>query len=257
MWRHFKLATVLFLAVLLSFPSFVSSQVRLQSKSHQLGLRSEYFSRTLKVGDEAGSPQLASYLISLSLSYELGPGFSAGVLLGYASSEYQKLMFRRLPFSIDFEGSGISGWLAGAEVTKSLFSFTTFEVDVLGQFLACIGVPKEYKIPDLAVPGSVKGNPSWTRAIVGPVIKLTGAGGFHPYFSPCFHYLWGTFSLNQTIDSLKGDEEKKIKTKGQYGFLLGAIVGGSKSFELRAEAGLYPRPGGSDYSIMVQALFGF
>jgi len=123
--------------------------------------------------------------------------------------------------------------------------------------LTCLGIQKEYDIPGLAVPGKVKASPSWMRASAGPVVRLTAWEGFTPYFYPCFHTLWGTFSMDQAVDSLEGEEKKGIKSKGQLGLLAGTTLDLSPRFQVKAEAGLYPRTGGSDYSVTIQALFGF
>ncbi len=255
--KHFHLWLALLLTAILTLANRGFGQVRLESQSLQLGLRSEYLSLALRGGEGEGSPQLCTYLINLSLNYELQAGFELTVLLGYASSHYTELFFRRLPFSIAFEGRSVSGILAGAEASKSLFTFGSFGVDIFGHILACLGLPKKYEIPGLAVAGTVEANPSWMRGMAGPVFKLTGQEKFTPYFSPCFHYLWGTFSMKQTVSTLKGDEKKQIKSKGQWGLLLGGRMDIGRSLELRAEAGLYPRQAGSDYSLLIQALFAF
>lgn len=258
MLKHLRLPAALILAVFFSLTQLASGQFRLESQSFKLGLRSEYFSRTLSSDVEGETPRLTAYLINLALRYDLRAGFSVAILLGYASSNYQELVFRQLPFSIDFEGSGISGLVVGAEVEKSLFSQDNFEVDILGQFLACLGIKKEFDIPDLVVPGSIGAKPSWMRAAVGPVFVLIGGERFRPYINPCYNYLWGTFSMDQTVQSLEGTERKKIKGKSQFGVLLGTVLEVSEKFELKAEAGLfYPHKGGSDYSVMLQGLFSF
>lgn len=255
--RPVRLWMAFWLALFLSFPGVSAGQVRLESRSFKLGLRSEYLALGLKAGEGGGSPHFNSYLTCLSLSYELKADANFTLLLGYSASGFQELVFRQLPFSIDFEGQGVGGFLAGAEVSKGLFTPGRFEVNILGRFLACIGLPKKYDVPGLAVPGSVEANPSWMRVLAGPVLSLTGGERLRPYFAPCFHTLWGTFSMNQTVNSLQGEEKKEIKSKGQVALLAGAFLDLGRTLELRAEAVLYPRQGGSDYSVLVQVLFGF
>ncbi len=257
MTKHFHRLITLFLAVFFTLTQLASGQFRLGSQSFKLGLRSEYFSRTLSSDVEGETPRLAAYLINLALGYDLRAGFSVAILLGYASSNYKELIFRQLPFSIDFEGSGISSFVVGAEIGKNLLSQNNFEIDALGQFMACLGLGKEFEIPDLVVPGSIEASPSWMRAAVGPVFLLTSWEGIRPYIYPCYNYLWGTFSMDQTVQSLEGSEKKKIKGESQFGILFGTGLELSEKFELKIEGGLYPRKGGADYSVMLQALFGF
>ncbi len=252
-----RLTITLLLITVLNQAQLAFGQFRLASQSFKLGLRSEYFSRTLSSEVEGETPRLTAYLINLALGYDLGRGFSLALLLGYASSTYKELVFRQLPFFIDFEGSGLSGLVAGTEIKKSLLPEHSFEIDVFGQFMACLGIKKKYDIPGLAVPGSVEASPTWMRVAAGPVFVFTGWEGIRPYISPCYNYLWGTFSMDQTVESLEGTEKKKMKTKSQFGVLAGTSLKLSEKLELWAEGGFYPRQGGSDYSVMLQALFGF
>ena len=223
------------------------------------GLSFGYLSRTLDLNEEAQDviPKMTSLLASLDIEYELQPGFSLAAHVGYSSSTFDGLIFRRLPYSleIDSDSGSMGGILLGAEVEKSVLGGAAFGVDLRGQFFASLGLNKEWKIPGLAVDGSAKGKPIWMKASVGPVFTYRGWEGVTPFLYPRFDYLWGNFELGQTIQDLKGSEKKDIKGKSLFGLGLGADFKFSSSLRLRAEAGLHPRPSGLDYSFMVQTLF--
>jgi hypothetical protein len=225
------------------------------------GLSLGYFSRTLDLNEEvqATIPKMTSLLAGLVLEYEFQPGFSLAAHVGYSSSTLDGLIFRRLPYSIEFgsKAGAIGGILVGAEIEKSVLGGAAFGVDIRGQFFASLGLNKEWKIPGLAVDGSVKGKPVWMKASVGPVLTYRGWEGVTPFLYPRFDYLWGSFELGQTVQDLKGSEKKDIKGKSQFGLGLGADFELSASLRFRGEAGLYPRRGGTDYSFTVQTLLAF
>lgn len=225
------------------------------------GLSLGYLSRVLKLSEEVKDviPKMTSLLASLVIEYKLQPGLSLAAHVGYSSSTFDGLTFRRLPYSleIDTDSGSMGGILLGAEVEKSILRGAAFGVDIRGQLFASLGLNREWKIPGLAVEGSAKGKPIWMKASVGPVLTYRGWEGVTPFLYPRFDYLWGNFELGQTVQDLKGNEKKDIRSKSQFGLGLGADFELSASLRFRAEAGLYPRRSGIDYSFMIQTLLGF
>jgi hypothetical protein len=225
------------------------------------GISLGYLSRTLDAGEEGSksAPELTSLLTSLVLRYDIQPGFTLAAHVGYSSSAFEGLVFRRLPFSVDFgqDAGRLGGILVGAEVEKSLLGGSTFGLGIAAQFFASLGLQKEWPLPGLAAEGSVKGKPVWMRASVGPVLSYQGWSGVTPFLFPRFDYLWGTFELNQKVQTLQGNEKKDIKGKGQFGIGLGADFELSRALRFRGEAGVYPRGGGADYSVMLQTIVAF
>jgi hypothetical protein len=228
------------------------------SSAFTAGLRFDYFSRTISWDDDKATSKLTSYFGSLVLEYKIQPGFSLAALLGYSSSTFDGLVFRKLPLSIDFdEGGGINGLIWGGEINKILLSKESLDIEAFGQFLAYLGSKKEWAIPGLAVSGTIEGKPSWMRACVGPVFTYRGWENFSIYLYPSFDYLWGTFEMKETIQTLGGKEDKEIKGKSQFGISLGANFDLSANFSFKGEAGVYPYKDGMDYSVMIKALFSF
>jgi hypothetical protein len=227
------------------------------TSSFRPGLELTYGSRTLgwTEDDQEVTSKMTSLLASLVLEYEIQPGFVLAARVGYASTSFDSLAFRHLPLSIELEAGGISGLLFGVEAEKTLSAGETYSLDVVGQFLASLGFNKKWDIPDLAVEGSVQGKPTWMKATFGPVLAYRGWEGFTPFFYPRLDYIWGKFKLEETILELQGSEQKDLKGKALFGLGLGADLDLSTSLRLRAEAALYPRGGGTDYSFTVRTLF--
>jgi len=257
------LCSALILVAIWALAPMASGQARPTSggSGFSAGLSLGYLSRALGVNDEelAVVPKMTSLLASFVLEYKLQPGFSLAAYVGYSSTKFEDLTFRRLPFSleIDADSGNMGGILLGAEVEKSLFEGASFGVDVRGQFLASLGLGKEWPLPGLAAEGSANGKSTWMKASVGPVLTYRGWEGVTPFLYPCFDYLWGSFEFEETILELTGSETKDIKSKSQFGLGLGADFEPSPSLRFRAEAGIYPRSGGADFSITVQTLFAF
>ncbi len=242
-------------------PAFSQASSGSASSGFRAGFSLGYLSRTLDFNEEDAdtAPKMMSLLASLVLRYDFQPGFSLAVHLGYGSSTFDSLVFRRLPFSVDFssEAGAIGGILVGTEIEKSVVGEGTFGLGILGQFFASLGINKEWDLPGLAAKGSVEGKPVWMKASVGPVLSYRGWAGITPFLYPRFDYLWGTFELDQTVQELKASEKKDIKSKSQFGLGLGADFEPSTSLRFRAEASLHPYQGGTDYSFILQTIFMF
>ena len=249
------------LAALLIFDPLVFGENPSSSgrSSFRPGLEFEYGSRTVgwTENDQESTSKMSFWLAGFVLEYRIQPGFSVAARVGYTSTSFEGLTFRRLPLSIAFEAGGISGLLLGAEVTKSLYAGESYGVDVIGQFLASVGFSKKWDIPGLAVEGSVQGKPTWMRASVGPVLAYRGWEAITPFFFPRLDYIWGTFGLEEIVQDLEGNEQKDLKGKALFGLGLGTDFDISPRLCLRGEAAVYPRGGGTDFSIMIRTLYSF
>ncbi|MEW5901939.1 MAG: hypothetical protein AB1715_10790 [Acidobacteriota bacterium] len=239
-----------------------AAQTRRPSEGSSLwpGFTIEYFSRTLSWQDleEDATSKMKAILATLALGYEIQEGFSLTLLAGYASSNFDGLVFRRLPFSIDYEAGGISGLVFGGEIDKAVMTGETYGLDIYGQFLGYFGLAKRPDWPaDFVVDGTLEGKPNWMRVSVGPVLSYGRGKVFSPYLYPNFNYLWGTFELAETVEDLEGKEKKEIKAKSLFGLALGADFKLTSRLRLRYEAGIYPHKGkgGADYTFTVKTLF--
>lgn len=225
------------------------------------GLSLGYLSRAFDLNgeDQDTAPKMTALLASLILEYEFQPGFSLAAHIGYSSSNFDSITFRKIPFSleIDADSGRLGGILLGAELKKSVLGGASFTVDIRGQFFASLGFGREWKLPGLAVEGSAKGKPTWMKASAGPVLTYRGWEGVTPFLYPSFDYLWGSFEFEEAVQELKGSEKKDIKGKSLFGLGLGSDFVLSSSLRFRAEASLYPWRGGTDYSFMIQTLLAF
>jgi len=217
----------------------------------------EYFSRTINWDENKYNSTLKSYLFMANLEFVIQEGFSLGLLLGYSSSNCDGMIFRQLPFSVELEVGGISGYLFGAEINKNVISYGDFELDLFAQFVYSLGVKNTWDIPGLNVESTAEGKPSWMRAVAGPLVSYQGWDYFYPYLSVNFNYLWGTFEMEETVQTLKGTEDKKFTGDGLFGFSLGAIYKATDSFSLKGEASFIPYKNGIDLGFMLKAAYSF
>ncbi len=219
------------------------------------GVRFDYISRTLSGDDSQSAPKLTSYVGTVVLGLQSRAGFWLAGLIGYSSSTFDGLIFRDLPLSVEYTGGKTNGLIVGGELNAGLLSAGSLAVDAFGQFLACLGTSAESSLPGLAVPGTVEGKPTWMHASIGPVFSYRGRGSFSPYLYPSLDYLWGTYEMKETVETLTGTENKKIKSKSLFGVAAGVALNVSPTLSLKGEAGVYPYQGSADYSVTVKALF--
>lgn len=252
------LVGLLSILVLVSF-SFgqVEEKGIFQNMSMKTGFGFEYFSRTIKWDKGKFSSKLKSYFFTLNTEFKLQEGLSVGAFLGYSLSNYDSMIFRNLPFSLELGVGGISGFIFGAEIEKSFFSYKDFEIGGYGQFVYYLGRKKDWDIPGLAVKGTAEGKPSWMRGLVGPVITYKGFDYFSPYFCLGFNKLWGTFKMDQTVQDLKGSEEKKISGKSLFSATFGTLYEITKAISFKGEANIMPFKDGVDLGLMIRITYSF
>jgi hypothetical protein len=244
------------------FTKFSSAQEQeqemLRAISITAGIGYEFFSRTITWDDDYTS-RLKSYFLTFNTKFEFGKGFVFSAILGYAipGTNYKELTFRRLPISVELDVGSIKGYIVGTEIRKTFLYAKDLQVDVLGQFFYYMGTKKEWEIPDLAVEGTVEGNPSWMRVSVGPVFTYVGFESFCPYFYLNFNKLWGKFKMVEAIQDLTGSENKKISGTGSFAASLGSIFKITKTFSLITEGSFLPHGDGVDFGLTVRAMYSF
>lgn len=260
---------LIFLAILLCliFTRFSSAQDQeegmFRAVSITPGIGFEFFSRTITWDDGQYTSKLKSSFFTFNTEFEFGKGFFINAILGYAmpGSSYNELTFRELPFSVKLEVGTIKGYLLGGEIRKSLIYAKDLQVDVLGQFFYYMGTKKEWEMPDLAVEGTVEGDPSWMRASIGPVFTYRGFDSFYPYLYLNFNKLWGKFKMVQTIQglegSLEGSEDKKISGASSFSASLGSIFKLSEVFGIKAEGSFIPHGDRVDFGFTVRIMYSF
>lgn len=256
------------LSLVLLTLSFAQSEEEefIQTMTIKPGIGFEYFNREVDLfskdadgeweEDEADS-RLKSYFLTLSVEFGLQGGFTFTPLIGYSVSDYESIVFRKLPFSIDLDADGFKGFLVGAELRKSLISVKDFAMEASGQILYYAGKKQEWSVPGLNVEGSVEGKPRWLRGTLGSVIVYKGFDYIFPYLGISYSKFWGKFKLDQEILDLTGEEEKKITAKGNVVLSPGAIYELSRAFILKGEANVIPRKGGLDFGILARVMFSF
>jgi len=224
------------------------------------GLGFDYFSRTISwdSNNTTYTSKMNSYFVTAGVEYDAFEKLTVAALFGYGSTNGNGLVFRHLPFSVDYEAGGMGGFVLGAELaTKKLIPLGEFEINAQAQFVYYVGSSKTFALGDLGVQGSVTGKTKWTQYVVGPVVSYKGFEYFHPYFAACFNYLSGDFKMDETVQDLTGSEDKTFKSNGYFHLAVGATYEFTDYFSLKGEGRLLPRKGGLDYGIMAKAVFTF
>ncbi len=228
------------LALVLLGPAAGRAQDAEQGPRMKLGLGLEYFSRTLTWDGDTRSSVMTAALGCLRLEYEIQKGFTLAAFLGYGFSNFNGLVFRGLPFSLDYEAGAAGGFLGGIEAEKSLFSTGDFEIGIQAQYVLSLGGTKSLTIAELNQAGTAEGKATWMRVQAGPVVRYTGYQDLTPYLTITYNRLWGTYTMNETVLELTGAEEKKIAGAGSIGAAFGIIYEALPNFSLKGEVAAIP-----------------
>jgi hypothetical protein len=258
-----KKMVTLYLAflVFLCLPKFSFPQTQDVSFSNAFKIKPgayfEYFARDVTWDEKQHTSELNSYIFALNIELEINEGFSVSALAGYTLSNYDSLVFRKLPFSVELDAGDVGGYIFGAEARKSLLYTNSIEFGLYGQFIYHNGKEKNWDIPGLNVSGTLTGKPTWMRAVVGPYFRFTSLRSFTPYLAVFYNNLWGKYEVNQAIQNLKGTEEKELKSKGLIDITVGTILTLSDYFFLKGEVHVMPHSDGMDLGFVAIAAFSF
>ena len=220
-------------------------------------LNYQYFDLSINWDDDQYTSKLKSHIFTLNTQFEIKEGIKLNAVIGYALPDFQGLIFRQLPFSVELSSGKTQGILLGAGADLSFINYKDIEIGARGQFVYYKGSEKEWDIPGLNVSGTITGKPSWQRLSVGPVVSYQGFDYFFPYASVGLLYLKGTFSLNQTVQTLSGSEDKDIKGAGKIYIDLGAKYEFSDRLGMRAELNLFPNNKTLDFGFTLGASYAF
>ena len=262
--RYFLcVALLVFLGLVCQSFSQSGTETLSEKKAIRAGLGFEYLKQTISWDDDSQESSLKSSLITLNGSIEIMRGFTVGAFVGYAFSNLDSLVFRKLPISLELDAGSISGFALGGQACFTLFRSYDFEISVNGQYIYYAGGKKEWEIPGLSVDGTAVGKPKWQRARIGLSFNYKGFDYFYPYVTVYFNRLRGNFEMQETIVSLSRTEDKEIKGKGHFGFGLGGVYEITDAISLSAEIDILPYgksdefKGGMDVGGIARILYKF
>lgn len=226
------------------------------SLKFRIGAQIEIFKRSLFWSEQEKTTALNAYLTLFRFETEFLDGYNLALIAGYSSSNFHSLIFRNLPFSIDFEVGGLGGSLFGAELSK-IFAFNSIAVGGRARFLSYNGQEKKWSIPNLAVEGELKSQPNWKEISAGPIFGYNGYENFFPYISVEYIHFSGQFKMREIIENLTGNETKEINSRGKIGFALGANFLISSRFSLGGETKFIPHKDGQNWILNLKGTFSF
>ncbi len=222
----------------------------------------EVFSRTLTWDDGTRSSRLFNPQALVSLDYQAAPGFDLGIVAGYSLTNWNGLVFRNLPFSIDYQAGSINGLVVGAGLRKSVFASGYWELDTEARFTAHLGQASSFPISGLAVDGQADLKGTWMRVQAGPELSYRGFESFSPFLGLAYDRIWGKMTLTEIIEDLEGTEEKKVAGAGAVAVTFGTVYEPSSAFRVKLGGSLIPfkKIGGGlglDYGGTVRAMLSF
>jgi hypothetical protein len=255
-------AVILILAfALASGASTLRSQEANPRVAIRPGLGAEIFARTISWDQDLRESKLKTVLATVRGDFELAEGFVIGVFAGYGLTNPNGLVFRGLPFSIDYEAGSIGALLFGADLSKSLFQAGDFEFGLTARYEQSLAATSALEIASLNEAGTAEAKSAWQRVAAGPLVRYLGYERFSPFLAVTFDKLWGKFTMTEAIAELKGTEMKSVSGKGLFGITLGTDFAAAPGFRLAGEITAIPYKklaGGLDvdYGIALRAVLG-
>jgi len=224
----------------------------------KVGFGLEYMNRTISWDEEASTSRLNGLLFCFQTEGEVRQGLSVTVQAGYALANFNGLIFRGLPFSVEYQAGYKGGVFLGGGLKARLLPSQSIEVELEAAWDVCLGFPDTWPIEDLAVAGTLEGKSTWMRLSAGPVLWYKGLAYYvFPYLRVQYNRVWGTFRMTETIETLEGMEDKKIAGSGLLSVSLGVLSEVTEAVGLRAEVTAVPRRGGLDIGAAGRLVFSF
>ncbi len=233
-------------------------QQRFSMEQLKIGLDVEFFDRIITWGeDQNETSSLKSYLFSLKPGYEVTEAISVNAVLGYSLSNFNDMVFKRLPFSLELNTGNIDGIVLGGNLVLKIIKISDFTLSAGGQLIHYIGFKDQWEIPGLNVEGTATGKPSWSRLTAGPKISFAVTEYLRPYVTANYDILWGKFKMTEEIEELTGEQEMNIESKSCFSLSIGTLYKALNGVDLKAEATLLPLEAPIGLSILIGAVYSF
>ncbi len=225
------------------------------------GIGAGALTRTVSWDDGARESKVKALLAFARAELRVADGFSIGLFAGYGLTNPNGLVFRGLPFSLDYEAGNVGALLIGADLRKTLYQAGDFEFGVTALYEQSLRSTADLEITSLNQSGTAELQSSWRRLSAGPIVRYLGYEKFSPFLSLAFDKLWGSFTMTETVSDLSGSEEKSVTGKGLFGIALGTDFEPIPGVRLTGELTAIPYTklaGGIDvdYGIALRAVFG-
>jgi len=225
-----------------------------------LGL--EYHFRTIAWDQKTRFSRLDAAVLLAGIRLQVIRGWHASAVLGCGLSDWSGLVFRNLPFSVDYEAGYRAGITAGGGLETHLVRFGSWDIGMAGRLLASFGSRKTLSLSGLNEEGRLDVRGRWMRVQAGPVVTYRSSVALATFFKASFDRLWGAFTMAETIGELDGTEEKAVVGRSWVSISGGLLWEPSPAFGLGLEGTVFPyrRAGGGvglDAGAALRASAGF
>jgi len=245
------------LTLALSLAGLPALQASENESAFRTGISYDRLSRTVTWDGATQQSKVSADSFTARETILIKPGLAVEIIAGLSLSNFNGLVFRDLPVSLDYEAGATTGLLLGCGIRARLLGTDDFEIEGVGRFVYSLGFKKTWPLQGFAVEGNVQGCQDWLVASLGPRISYRFFGSFVPYVTISASFFSGSFAMDQTLGDLTGHETQKLKSKSLLEVALGADYLVGKRWTLRAEAGFLPYSGGVDGSASVGLLYRF
>jgi hypothetical protein len=200
----------------------------------------EFHSRTIVWDEKARSSNLGSAFLAAGIEARIVRGWSATFFGGVSLANWNGLVFRTLPFSVEYQAGPRTGFLAGASTKATFARLGSWDLGLEARFLASLGTAKSLDLVGLNEAGTAEVRGTWFRLQAGPVLTYRGLPTLSPFAWLGLDRLWGRCLMEENIRDLSGSEEKTVTGKGWVSAGGGFFWELGPSFGLGFEASALP-----------------
>ncbi|MDD8011227.1 MAG: hypothetical protein PHX73_08975, partial [Acidobacteriota bacterium] len=172
--RARSIAVLILGAAVLAGPAAAAAQEPAPFYRIHAGIEAEAGSRMVVWDKDAGSSFLKSIRGRIRFGLELSGGASFSLLAGGGAENWNGLIFRHLPFSVDYEAGSRGAIVLGAEMEVPLFRPGDWEIGAAVQALFSLGLKGEWTSEALQQPARLSGRASGTAVRLGPTLAYRG-----------------------------------------------------------------------------------
>ncbi len=217
------------------------------------GLVIEFLGRTLAWEGEEAPSRMTGPALSVRQDIRIDEGLAFSLSAGFALSDFDELVFRGLPISLEYGSGAMPGLVLGAGVRSRFLRIGDIAIGGAGRMAAVWGLAKKWPMEGFAVPGDSTGRLSWAEGSVGPYLSLDRSGKFVPTLEISARWLWARLKMDQNLGELTGTETKKVAADPAAAVTVGGEYRLSGASALRVRGGVLFRRGATD----IEASAGF
>jgi len=194
------------------------------------------------MGDDDIKNTLIHSYLALKVDVGVSNYFTAGVVVGYASSQFDDPVdFYTLPLSLSVSSQSYNSMIFGARARSDFLSWKDFSLRANGEILFFKLSETESAIRLPIVTGTSTVKQSFSQMTLELLVQYDGFSTFTVFAGPQLYWLKGKITASESIEELEGEEEFEYKQKNAIGLASGVNFELGSHFDLNIKVSLFSK----------------